>query len=31
MGSLLARPEEMNKMEDGANAFYEVEGIGYGI
>lgn len=25
----MARPEELNKMEDSATSFYEVEGIGY--
>ena len=29
MGSILAVPEDLNKMEEGATSFYEVEGIGY--
>ncbi|OQV23292.1 Cystathionine beta-synthase [Hypsibius exemplaris] len=29
VGSLLARPEELNVMEEGTSGFYEVEGIGY--
>ncbi|XP_055348496.1 cystathionine beta-synthase-like isoform X2 [Paramacrobiotus metropolitanus] len=29
VGSILALPGELNKMEEGATSFYEVEGIGY--
>jgi hypothetical protein len=28
-GSVLARPESLNKLDEGEDGFYQIEGIGY--